>query len=122
MIPALAARRIIMIYTTRWPRRIAWALVLGPQIGIGAGSPPRPCHTTVHAGPHTAVRRIELRPHDHGWKPELGKVGFRQSNGQGGRVRNPPRAVRTPGSGCREIFTDAPLAKFPKPCPSSFPL
>jgi hypothetical protein len=60
--------------------------------------PRLPCHTTVHAGPHTAVRRIELRPHDHGGKPELGKVGFRQSNGQGGRVRNPPRAVRTPGS------------------------
>jgi hypothetical protein len=26
---------------------------------------PPPLHTTVHAGPHRAVRRIELRPHDH---------------------------------------------------------
>jgi hypothetical protein len=29
------------------------------QIGIG-GTPVLPSHTTVHAGPHTAVRRVEL--------------------------------------------------------------
>ena len=29
-------------------------------IGIGGQSPVLPSHTTVHAGPHTAVRRIEL--------------------------------------------------------------
>ena len=80
------------------------------------------CHTTVHAGPHTAVRRIKLRPHDHEWKSELGKVGVRQSDGESGRVRNPPGAVRTPGRGCREVLTDAPLAKFAKPCPSALPL
>jgi len=30
------------------------------EIGIGGQSPVLPSHTTVHAGPHTAVRRVEL--------------------------------------------------------------
>jgi hypothetical protein len=30
------------------------------SIGIGAWLPTRPCHTTGHAGPHPAVRRVEL--------------------------------------------------------------
>ena len=29
------------------------------QIGLGAPSPARPCHTTGHGGPHPAVRRVE---------------------------------------------------------------
>nr|WP_315398540.1 ATP-binding protein [uncultured Duganella sp.] len=34
-----------------------------PAIGIGGGSDePLPCHTTRHAGPHRAVRVVEVRP------------------------------------------------------------
>ena len=46
----------------------------------GKGNPSFPCHTTVHAGPHTAVRRIKLRPCDQRGKAELSKVGIEQSN------------------------------------------
>ena len=57
--------------------------------------PRLPCHTTGHAGPHPAVRRDELRPHDHRRKAEACKGGIRQGNGHSGRVRNPPGAMGT---------------------------
>src|ERR1700674_4274379 len=56
------------------PRRLLAGLRAPYSIGIGGRVARLPCHTTVHAGPHTAVRRIKLGPHDHGWKPELGKA------------------------------------------------
>ena len=93
-----------------------------PKIGIGERSPVLPSHTTVHAGPHTAVRRIKRGPYDQGRKPELGKVSIRQSDGQGGRVREPPRTVRAPGRFRREVLTDAPFAQLAEPCPSTLPL
>src|ERR1700691_5736908 len=37
-------------------------------------------------------------------------------------VGKPPRAVRTPGSLCREVFIDAPLAELAKPFSSALPL
>jgi len=32
------------------------------DIGIGGESPLLPCHTTRHAGPHRAVREVEVYP------------------------------------------------------------
>src|ERR1700751_383624 len=80
------------------------------------------CHTTVHAGPHTAVRRIKLRPHDHEWKSELGKVGVRQSDGQGGRVGDAPRAVGAPSGLRRQVLAPTPFAKFAKSRSTLLPL
>ena len=45
------------------------------RIGMGERSPVLPSHTTGHAGPHPAVRRVELGHYDHRRKPECGKVG-----------------------------------------------
>src|SRR5215470_11284519 len=43
------------------PRADFLLLDLRPlSIGIGEWSPTHPCHTTGHAGPHPAVRRVEL--------------------------------------------------------------
>src|SRR5215472_17169144 len=53
-------------------------------------------------------------------KPELGEVGIGQGTAQSGRVRESPRAVRTPGSRCREVLTDAPFAKLAESSPSAF--
>jgi hypothetical protein len=44
------------------------------------------------------------QPHDHRRESELGKVSIRQSDGQGGRVGDAPRAVGTPGGLRRPIF------------------
>jgi hypothetical protein len=88
----------------------------------GDGSPRLPCHATVHPGPHTAVRRIQLGPYDHGWKPERSEVGIGQGKGQSGRVREPPGAVRTAGSFRRQDLTDPSFAKLAEPCSSALPL
>src|ERR1039458_4838288 len=84
----------------------------------------RPASPATPPDMRVRIRRFGglSRPHDHRRKPELVKVGIRQSDGESGRVRNPPRAVRTPGSLCRQVFTDAPLAEFAKTCPSALPL
>ena len=82
-----------------------------PKIGIGGVVTHSPLPTTVHAGPHTAVRRIKLGPYDQGRKPELGKVGSGQGTGHSGRVREPPGTVRTPGGLCRQVLSDAPFAR-----------
>jgi hypothetical protein len=74
----------------------------------------QPATPPGHAGPHPAVRRIKLGPYDQRRKPELGKVGIRQSKGQGGRVWDAPRAMRTAGSLRCQVLAHIPFAKFAK--------
>src|SRR6266566_6513379 len=92
------------------------------EIGIGGGSPRLPCHTTGHAGPHPAVRRIKLRPHDHRRKADLGKVSIWQSKAQSRRVRDPPRAVWATGGSRRQILVYVPFSKLAESCSSTLPL
>ena len=62
------------------------------------------------------------RPHDQRRESELGKVSVRQSDGQGGRVGEAPRAVRTAGGLRRQVLPHTPFAKLAKPRPAPFPL
>src|SRR5208283_3037891 len=80
------------------------------------------CHTTGHAGPHPAVRRIQLRAHDHRRKPEPRKVGIRQSERESGRLREPPRAVRATRGLRRQVLAHTPFAKFAKSRSTLLPL
>ena len=89
---------------------------------IHCSTPIYPGAPTVHAGPHTAVRRIKLGSHDHGWKSELRKVGVGQRDGECGRISDPPRTLRTAGGLRRQILTDAPFAKLAEPRSSTLPL
>ena len=88
----------------------------------GSGRPLSPATPPGHAGPHPAVRRIKLGPHDHGGKPKSGEVGIGQGNVQSGRVRESPGTVRTPGGLRRQVLADTPFAKLAKSCPSALPL
>ncbi len=92
------------------------------RIGIGGESPLLPCHTTGHAGPHPAVRRIELKPYDQGRESKRVEVGSWWRKVQSWRVRESRRAVRTAGGLRRQVFAHTPLAEFFESRPSPFPL
>src|SRR5882762_8358488 len=63
------------------------------RIGMGEWSPTLPCHTTGHAGPHPAVRRVELTMNSEFGKSERGKVSVGQSDFQRWRVHKVPRSI-----------------------------
>src|SRR5713226_7859515 len=92
------------------------------RIGIGGESPTLPCHTTGHAGPHPAVRRVELTMSRELGKPGRGEVSVGQSDVQRGGLREVPRSIGTARSLRGLLRSDAALAEFSISCGSSFPL
>jgi C-terminal processing protease CtpA/Prc len=56
MIPALAARRIMMTFTTRWPRRIAWALVF--CCGLSVAQSPDSSQESLRLDRLTALAKL----------------------------------------------------------------
>src|SRR6516225_440492 len=52
-----------------------------------------PCHTTVHAGPHTAVRWVELSIAEQLRNPERGEVDIGQGKRKTGGCGKIPRTV-----------------------------
>jgi hypothetical protein len=81
------------------------------------------CHTTGHAGPHPAVRRVELTRSGELGKSERGKVSVRQSDFQCCRYsrgatdhRSCPRCARSPAPAMPR------LRKLATPSGSPFPL
>src|SRR5713226_4655357 len=81
------------------------------------------CHTTGHhAGPHPAVRRVELTMSRELGKPERGEVSVGQSDVQRGGLREVPRSIGTARSLRGLLRSDAALAEFSISCGSSFPL
>src|ERR1019366_6965239 len=81
------------------------------KIGIGGdASRLRPSHTTGHAGPHPAVRRVELSEHSQAWNPERVEVSIRQRDAERGRVRQPPWAEGTTRRLSGQVCTHTPLA------------
>ena len=62
------------------PGTVAMAAVKpgGENWDRGDASRLRPSHTTGHAGPHPAVRRVELSVHSQAWNPERVEVSIRQ--------------------------------------------
>ena len=61
-------------------KRVSFAPHAG--IDIGRLSPAFPCHTTVRAGPHTAVRRVELSTDSQSRNSERGEVSIGQRDMQ----------------------------------------
>src|SRR5713226_6240582 len=81
------------------------------------------CHTTGHhAGPHPAVRRVELTMSRELGKPERGEVSVGQSDVQRGGLREVPRSIGTARSLRVLLRIDAALVEFSISCGSSFPL
>jgi hypothetical protein len=76
----------------------------------GDASRLRPSHTTGRAGPHPAVRRVELSVHSQAWNPERVEVSIRQRNAERGRVRQPPRAEGATRRLSGKVWTHTPLA------------
>jgi C-terminal processing protease CtpA/Prc len=56
MIPALAARRIMMTFTTRWPRMIAWALAL--SCGLSVAQSPDSAQESLRLDRLVAVAKL----------------------------------------------------------------
>ena len=83
---------------------------------------PFPCHTTVHAGPHTAVRRVELSSSEQLGKPERGEVGIGQGERQSGCGGEVPRAVRSLNRTNGKIFPHTPSDELRIPHWAAFPL
>ena len=66
-----------------------------PTIGIEGALPARPCHTTGHAGPYPAVRRVERHRSDQTREAKRGEVliGQRNFHRFGVRGRHGPWAL-----------------------------
>src|SRR5882762_6337443 len=92
------------------------------QSAQGEWSPTLPCHTTGHAGPHPAVRRVELSMSREFGKPERGEVSVGQSDFQRWRVRKVPRSIGATRRFRGVLRSDAALAELPISRGSSFPL
>src|SRR5882762_7159351 len=92
------------------------------RIGMGEWSPTLPCHTTGHAGPHPAVRRVELTLSRELGKSERGKVSVGQSDFQRWRVRKVPRSIGATRRFRGVLRSDAALAELPISCGSPSPL
>ena len=88
----------------------------------GGRSPVRPCHTTVHAGPHTAVRWVELSRAEQLGNPERSEVGIRQCKRQSRRVGEMPRTVRTLDRTNGKILVHTPSGQLGEPYRTAFPL
>src|SRR5437899_6998902 len=99
---------------------------LGPceerAIGIGGRSPALPCHTTGHAGPHPAVRRVKLTMNSKLGKPERGEVSVRQSDVQRWGLREVPRSIGAARRFRGVLRSDAAFAELSISGGSSFPL
>src|ERR1017187_8458346 len=78
----------------------------------GGASRLRPSHTTVHAGPHTAVRRVELSPDSQSRNPKRVEVSIRQRNPKCRTIRQPSRTVIAPRRLSGEVFAHAPFPQF----------
>ena len=76
---------------------------------IHYSTPDYPGAPTVHAGPHTAVRRIQLLGADQLWNPERSEVGVGQCDMQARRFGEPPRAVSTTRRLGGEFFAHSSL-------------
>ena len=85
-------------------------------------SPLLPCHTTGHAAPQPAVRRIETGPYDHGRESKRVEVGIGERKGHRRRVRDSPRAECSAGGFGRQVFAHTRFAEFFEPRPSALPL
>ena len=81
-----------------------------------------PCHTTVHAGPHPAVRRVELPSDSQSRNPERVEVSIGQRNLKCRAVRQPPRTVSAARRLGGEIFAHSPFPQFSKSNRSPVPL
>jgi hypothetical protein len=88
----------------------------------GGRSPVRPCHTTVHAGPHTAVRWVELSRAEQLGNPERSEVGIGQCKRQSRRVSEMPRTVRTLDRTNGKILVHTPSGQLGEPYRTAFPL
>ena len=97
-----------------WPRnggRFGDHSPLGDQNrDRGDASRLRPSHTTGRAGPHPAVRRVELSVHSQAWNPKRVEVSIRQRDAERGRVRQPPWAEGTTRRLSGQVCTHTPLA------------
>jgi len=92
------------------------------ESGWGEASRLRPSHTTVRAGPHTAVRRVELSSAEQLGNPERREVGIRQCKRQSLRVGEMPRTVRTLDRTNGKILVHAPPGQLGEPHRTTFPL
>jgi hypothetical protein len=76
----------------------------------GDASRLRPSHTTGRAGPHPAVRWVELSVHSQAWNPKRVEVSIRQRDAERGRVRQPPGAEGATRRLSGQVWTHTPLA------------
>jgi len=76
----------------------------------GDASRLRPSHTTGRAGPHPAVRWVELSVHSQAWNPKRIEVSIRQRDAERGRVRQPPWAEGATRRLSGQVCTHTPLA------------
>jgi len=81
-----------------------------------------PCHTTVHAGPHTAVRRLERSTDSQSLNPKRVKVSMGQRDGECRTVRQPPRTMSAARGLRGQIFAHTPFLPFREPYRSPLPL
>ena len=91
-------------------------------IGIGGRvSPPLPHHRTCGSASGGSAR-LSQNNIQQSRKTERVEVSNREGQGQGGTVRQPPRAVGTTGGLCRKVRSDVPLAEPSKPHLAPLPL
>src|SRR6185312_4728171 len=81
-----------------------------------------PSHTTGHAGPHPAVRRVELSSANQSRNLKRIEVSLGQCNMEAGGFCQPPWTMGAARRLGGESHTDAPLPQFSKPHRASFPL
>ena len=92
------------------------------SIDIGMRLPAFPGHTTVHAGPHTAVRQVERSANRQSRNPERVEVSIRQRQRQARAIGKVPRTMGAARRGGGEAKIDAPLPQLDEPHRPALPL
>ena len=83
---------------------------------------PHPSHTTVHTGPYTAVRRVELTANRQSRKSQPVEVSVGQRNSERRAAGEPPRTISAARRSRGQVATHSPLRQLPKSYPPSLPL
>src|SRR5260370_30159409 len=97
--------------SSRWLYFEFLCLIMYRRSEKGEGSRPLPCHTTGHAGPHPAVRRVELTVSREVGQAEGGEVSVRQSDFPRLSVREVPRSIGAPGRFAGPLSSASPASE-----------